>query len=63
MSFAIGCAIWAYKGWVGDLFPAGSHAADFLKLYGQRFLTVEGNTTFYSIPDPATIQRWVDETP
>jgi uncharacterized protein YecE (DUF72 family) len=62
-SFALGCAIWAYKGWIGELFPAGSHSSDFLRLYGQRFLTVEGNTTFYSIPDAATVQRWAAETP
>ncbi len=62
-TFSIGCAIWAYKGWVGDLFPAGSRAADFLQLYGQRFPVVEGNTTFYSVPDAATLARWRAETP
>lgn len=61
--FSLGCAIWAYKGWVGELFPTGSRASDFLKLYGQRFTTVEGNTTFYSIPDAATVQRWATDTP
>ncbi|GAB4386290.1 MAG: DUF72 domain-containing protein [Elainellaceae cyanobacterium] len=63
MSFRLGCAIWAYKNWVGDLFPAGSRASDFLKLYSRRFTAVEGNTTFYSIPNSETIQRWVAETP
>jgi uncharacterized protein YecE (DUF72 family) len=63
MSFHLGCAIWAYKEWVGDLFPAGSRAAEFLHLYSRRFTTVEGNTTFYSIPDRATVQRWATETP
>ncbi|MBW4661095.1 MAG: DUF72 domain-containing protein [Drouetiella hepatica Uher 2000/2452] len=67
MSFRLGCAIWAYKEWVGEsagsLFPVGSRATDFLHLYSRRFSTVEGNTTFYSIPDAATVQRWVAETP
>lgn len=63
MSFRLGCAIWAYKDWVGDLFPAGSRASDFLSLYSGRFTAVEGNTTFYSIPNADTIQRWVAETP
>jgi uncharacterized protein YecE (DUF72 family) len=63
MQFAIGCAIWAYKGWVGELFPPGSRTSDFLSLYSQRFSAVEGNTTFYSIPDQATIARWVAQTP
>lgn len=63
MDFRLGCAIWAYKGWVGELFPAGSRSADFLQLYSQRFTTVEGNTTFYSVPDARTVARWVAETP
>lgn len=63
MSFWLGCAIWAYKDWVGDLFPPGSKAADFLHLYSRRFTAVEGNTTFYSIPDAKTVQRWASATP
>ncbi len=63
MNFRLGCAIWAYKGWIGDLFPPESHPRDFLRLYSQRFITVEGNTTFYSIPDAETIARWAKETP
>jgi len=63
MNFHLGCAIWAYKGWLGELFPSDSRAADFLHLYSRRFTTVEGNTTFYSIPDADTVQRWAAETP
>jgi uncharacterized protein YecE (DUF72 family) len=63
MNFRLGCAIWAYKGWVGDLFPPGSRSAELLHLYGQRFATVEGNTTFYSVPDARTVSRWATETP
>lgn len=61
--FRIGCAIWAYKDWVGGLYPNGSRPADFLRLYGQRFTTVEGNTTFYSTPDEQTVKRWAADTP
>lgn len=63
MNFRIGCAIWAYKNWVGDLFPAKSRSSEFLSLYSRRFTTVEGNTTFYSIPDLKTVKRWQAETP
>ncbi|PSB22303.1 DUF72 domain-containing protein [filamentous cyanobacterium CCP2] len=62
-NFRLGCAVWAYKEWIGSLFPAGSQAKDFLSLYSRRFTTVEGNTTFYSIPDADTIHRWATETP
>ncbi|WP_404786837.1 DUF72 domain-containing protein [Altericista sp. CCNU0014] len=63
MSFKLGCAIWAYKGWIGDVFPPGTSASKFLQLYSQRFATVECNATFYSVPAAETIARWVRETP
>lgn len=63
MNFQMGCAVWAYKEWVGTLFPKESRAADFLRLYSRRFTTVEGNTTFYSVPDADTVNRWVADTP
>ncbi|HEY9877775.1 MAG TPA: DUF72 domain-containing protein [Leptolyngbyaceae cyanobacterium] len=62
-SFFTGCAVWAYKDWVGSFFPPGSKAKDFLKLYCDRFTAVEGNTTFYSMPDAETIQRWAETMP
>lgn len=63
MTFRLGCAIWAYKQWVGDLFPPKSKSTDFLSLYSRRFTCVEGNTTFYSIPDRTIVDRWKSETP
>ncbi|MBD1995636.1 DUF72 domain-containing protein [Leptolyngbya sp. FACHB-541] len=63
MNFRLGCAIWAYKEWVGDLFPPGSRASEFLQLYSRRFTAVEGNTTFYSVPNAEMVQRWATETP
>src|SRR5215208_2165430 len=61
--FYIGCAVWAYKDWVGDLFPAGSKQGELLALYSRRLTTVEGNTTFYATPKPEVVQRWAAETP
>ncbi|MDY7024491.1 MAG: DUF72 domain-containing protein [Cyanobacteriota bacterium] len=61
--FFLGCAVWAYKDWVGDFYPAGSRSTDFLKLYSQRLTTVEGNTTFYAIPSLEMVNRWVEQTP
>ncbi|MBD2257183.1 DUF72 domain-containing protein [Pseudanabaena sp. FACHB-2040] len=62
-SFYIGCAVWAYKDWVGNFYPKGSKARDFLGLYCDRFTAVEGNTTFYSLPDAKTVERWAAEMP
>ncbi|MCF4970333.1 DUF72 domain-containing protein [Nostoc sp. CMAA1605] len=63
MNFLIGCAVWSYKGWVGELFPPKTRPADFLHLYSRRFTTVEGNTTFYAIPNAETVSRWATQTP
>jgi uncharacterized protein YecE (DUF72 family) len=62
-AFHIGCAVWAYKDWLGELFPPGSKSADFLALYSRRLTTVEGNTTFYATPKPEVVARWATETP
>ncbi len=59
----MGCAVWAYKGWLGELYPQGTRATEFLHLYSRRFTTVEGNTTFYAIPNAETVSRWATETP
>lgn len=63
MEFFIGCAVWSYKGWVGELFPRGTRQGDFLRLYSRRFSAVEGNTTFYATPNAQTVNRWVEHTP
>lgn len=63
MNFSIGCAVWGHKSWVGELYPKGSKPAEFLHLYSQHFTTVEGNTTFYSVPNQDTIAKWVSQMP
>ena len=63
MNFYLGCAVWSYKDWVGNLYPPKSQPRDFLNLYSRRFTTVEGNTTFYAIPSAETIEKWVEQTP
>ncbi|WP_254173861.1 DUF72 domain-containing protein [Planktothrix pseudagardhii] len=63
VQFYLGCAVWSYKNWVGELYPVGSRVTDFLSLYSRRFNTVEGNTTFYAVPNAETVTRWVQQTP
>ena len=62
VNFFIGCAVWAYKEWIGEFYPPKTQAKDFLKLYSDRFSTVEGNTTFYAVPKPDTVIRWREQT-
>ena len=61
--FYIGCPMWGYKEWVGNFFPPRTPQSDFLRLYSQRLTAVEGNTTFYAVPDTETVARWRSETP
>ena len=63
MSISIGCAIWSYPGWVGEVYPPKTPARDFLRVYSHHFPAVEGNTTFYAIPDKVIIDRWIAQTP
>lgn len=63
MNFLIGCAVWSYKGWIGELYPPGTRPTEFLHLYSRRLTTVEGNTTFYAIPNAETVSRWSAQTP
>lgn len=58
----IGCPLWAHKEWLGNFFPPHTPTSDFLQLYSQRLLTVEGNTVFYALPSADIITRWVQET-
>ena len=63
MTFYVGSAIWAHKGWVGNFFPKGTKSADYLREYARRLTAVEGNTTFYATPSIETLHKWKDDTP
>lgn len=63
MTLFLGCPMWGLKTWAGPFFPAGTKQKDFLATYSRRLNTVEGNTTFYALPEAGTVQRWRDETP
>ena len=62
MNFYLGCAVWSYKGWVGNLYPPKTKSPDFLHLYSKCFNTVEGNTTFYAVPSVEKVKRWSEQT-
>jgi uncharacterized protein YecE (DUF72 family) len=63
MPISIGCAVWAYPGWMGEVYPPKTPSKDFLHVYSNHFPAVEGNTTFYATPDRVTIDRWKSQTP
>jgi len=61
--FYLGCAVWSYKGWLGEFYPPGTPSSQFLSLYSRCFPTVECNSTFYAVPSAATIRHWSRQTP
>lgn len=63
MTVYLGCPVWSFKGWVGNFYPKGTKPVDFLREYARRLTTIEGNTTFYAVPAPQTLENWRDQTP
>ena len=58
----MGCPSWGNKDWIGSLFARGNSPKSMLKHYSNVFNTVEGNTTFYALPNASTVQRWIEES-
>lgn len=55
--YRLGLPAWAFPGWKGHYWEARpTPLAD----YARFFDTVEGNTTFYRIPDRETVAGWAD---
>ena len=60
----IGTCSFADEGLVKTWYPRGvSTAAARLRYYGERFDTVEVDSPFYHLPDPAVTGRWAQRTP
>ncbi len=55
--------MWADRRWVGTLFPADTRQGEELAAYATWCSAVEGNTTFYALPDEAAVDRWRLQTP
>ena len=55
MPYRLGLPIWAYPKWKGVYFD---DTPSMLASYATVFNAVEGNTTFYGVPDPATVGGW-----
>ncbi len=63
LPYFLGCPSWSENAWREYLYPEDARPNDFLGLYSQVFNAVEGNTTFYARPAPATVERWAQIMP
>ena len=59
----VGCAMWAYKAWQGRQLPDRLSRDEQLPAYAGWCNAVEGNTTFYGLPSPATVEAWAAQAP
>lgn len=59
----IGMAMWSHAPWQRSLYGRGCPSTERLSRYAETFSTVEGNTTFYATPKPATVVNWHQATP
>ena len=61
-NITVGTASWSDPGFVERWYPKKMPAHERLAWYAQHFEMVEVNSTFYSIPDSRTVQRWAAAT-
>ncbi len=59
----LGTQGYAYKDWVGNFYPVQVPPDDYLNHYIEHFRAVELDSTFYGVPQPATVRAWYDLTP
>lgn len=57
LPYFLGLPAWADPAWRGGLLPRSGSA---ISAYSKVFNTVEGNTTFYQIPNADTVAAWRD---
>jgi uncharacterized protein YecE (DUF72 family) len=58
----LGLPVWNRPDWTGELYPPSTAPGERLAAYARIFNAVEGNTTFYATPPPATVARWAAQT-
>jgi uncharacterized protein YecE (DUF72 family) len=63
MQSFIGSSGFSYKSWKGVFYPNELKEPGFLAYYASKLPTVELNNSFYRMPTPETIARWVSQVP
>ena len=63
MHVLTGTSGYSYKEWKGRFYPEKMKEAEMLGFYAGRFPTVEINNTFYRMPAPDMLRKWLAQTP
>jgi uncharacterized protein YecE (DUF72 family) len=59
----VGTSSWTAPSWDGPFYPKGLPASEYLRVYAERFHTVEIDATWYRIPSARTVDGWNARTP
>jgi uncharacterized protein YecE (DUF72 family) len=63
MGFYVGTSGYSYKPWKGTFYPKDLPVQQMLRYYGERFRTVEINSTFYGVPKVSVLEGWAGTVP
>jgi uncharacterized protein YecE (DUF72 family) len=63
MNLYVGTSGYSYKEWKGTFYPKNLPAQQRLRYYGERFRTVEINSTFRGTPKASVLENWADVVP
>jgi len=63
MDLYVGTSGYSYKEWKGTFYPKDLPAQKMLRFYGERFRTVEINSTFYGLSKASVLEGWADTVP
>ena len=59
----VGTSSWTFPDWRGVFYPSQTAADQQLSYYAAQFNSVEANTSFYALPAPKTLLRWLESAP
>ncbi|MXY91817.1 MAG: DUF72 domain-containing protein [Caldilineaceae bacterium SB0664_bin_27] len=59
----VGTSSWSFPDWRGVFYRPQTPADQQLSFYAQQFNSVEANTSFYALPAPKTLLRWLESVP
>lgn len=63
MDLYVGTSGYSYEPWKGSFYPEDLPARRMLRFYGERFRSVEINSTFRSMPKVSALEGWAEAVP
>lgn len=63
MNLYVGTSSYSHPEWKGKFYPPDLPGKRMLRFYGERFRTVEINSSFYRLPTASVLEGWAGEVP